>query len=90
MSLLTNASGQVQVDVSAITPDVSAAVQALSLLPNIDGGRKIKGQLYVLPTDPGEVRLDFVITIRDIAFEEFGVYGDRLDPQDRRQLALKF
>lgn len=51
--LLSNSTTQVQVDLEAIdSVNTAASVQAVTLDPGVEGGRKIKAQVYVTPPDP--------------------------------------
>lgn len=52
MALLNNSNGQVQIDAEVVDGTVTAAIEALTTTPGVEGGRQIKGQMHVL-VDPG-------------------------------------
>ena len=84
--LLTNNSGQVLVEFDPLDPATTATVQALTLIPGIEGARKARGRVLINGTDTFE----FTITYHDIAFEEFGLYGDRLTADARKRSAQRY
>ena len=135
VGLLSNASSSFGMTADAVTAGHTVAIEALSFVLGNNGGRQVRGQLFVDPDaaaqvngysqgtpattydsgglpisvfdehgapltvysqgtligliGPEPVRIDFIATLQDAAFEEYDIFGGQRSPRSDRT-AVRF
>ena len=89
--LLNSSTSSISVDFTDMVPGGhTLSISGMQFLPASEGGRKLRGIVVVDQGQANEFRTVMTVTIRDLVYDEFGIYGDRLDAEDRKKLVIKF
>jgi len=82
VGLLTNATSRFTVNAEPAVNADTFSIQALQLVPGLDGARVMKFQFF----DSANHQFNFTINLADIQFEAFNIFGGQKTQQDQHQL----
>lgn len=91
MPALTNQStSSIGIDFTDITAGHTIGVSAVQFLPAAEGGRKLTCQVIIDQGGGTPITANLKLTVRDLVYDEFGLYGNSLTADARKQLAVKY
>lgn len=89
--LLNSSTSSISMDFTDITPlGHTIGISALQFLPSAEGGRKLRGTLVIDQGLGTQIVGTMTLTLRDLVYDEFGLYGNTLSPDAKKKLAVKF
>lgn len=89
--LLNSSTSSISVDFTDLSPaGHTISVSALQFVPQAEGGRKLNATLLIDNGLAGQFTAKMTVSLRDLAYDEFGLFGNALDAKARKNLQVKF
>lgn len=85
-SLLSNATARFTVDTDQVTPGHTSTIQAAQLILGTDGERVMKFKFIL----DGTIETDFEVTLSDVNFEDYNIFGGKKTAADNAKLGGRF
>lgn len=84
-ALLSNATARFTVDTDQVTPGHTSTIQAAQLVLGVDGERVMKFRHFL-----DAVETDFTITLSDVNFEDYNIFGGKKTPGDNAKIGGRY
>lgn len=88
--LLNSSTTAISIDFSDITAGHTFNISGLQFLPSAEGGRKLRGLIQVDAGGGTPITCILTVTLRDLVYDEFGLFGNQLDANSRKKLVTKY